>query len=101
MTGSKVERFKKAMKTDGYGNFPPIDAANVEGRLIIIDGHHRAAAAARVGVREVPVNVRNVSAEEASQLMSEAAEAMSRRYRGRYGRVISFCCICDASASPS
>jgi len=80
MTGSKVERFKKAMKADGYGNFPPIEAANAEGRLIIIDGHHRAAAAARAGLREVPVNVRNVSSEEASQLMREAAEAMSRRY---------------------
>ena len=80
MTGSKVERFKKAMKTDGYGNFPPIDVANAEGRLIIVDGHHRAAAAARAGLREVPVNVRNVGSEEASQILREAAEAMSRRY---------------------
>lgn len=80
MTGSKVERFKKSMKTDGYGSFPPIDAANAEGRFIIIDGHHRAAAAARAGLREVPVNVRNVSAQEANQLIREAADAISHRY---------------------
>jgi len=80
MTGSRVERFKKAMKANGYGSFPPIEAANAEGRLIILDGHHRAAAAARAGLPEVPVNVRNVTSQEASQLMREAAEAMSRRY---------------------
>jgi len=41
MTGSKVERFKKAMKADGYGSFPPIEAANAEGRLIITPGTRR------------------------------------------------------------
>jgi filamentous hemagglutinin len=66
------------MAADGYGNFPPIDAANVEGRLIILDGHHRASAAARAGLREVPVNIYPVSSEEAAQLMREVAEALSR-----------------------
>jgi filamentous hemagglutinin len=66
------------MAADGYGSFPPIDAASAEGRLIILDGHHRALAATRAGLREVPVNVYPISSEEAAQLMREVAEALSR-----------------------
>lgn len=81
MTPSKVRRFEKDMKQNGYGTYPPIDVVNVDGRHIISDGHHRAAAAARARLREVPVNVRGSSScEEADQLMREAAEAMARRY---------------------
>ena len=81
MTGSKIERYKKAMKAaGGYGEFPPIDAVDVDGQHIITDGHHRAAAAARAQIPEVPVNVRKpVDAAEATALVREAAEAMIHR----------------------
>jgi RHS repeat-associated protein len=75
MSGSKVNRLAKDMKANGYDASHPIDAANVDGKLIILDGHHRAQAAAKAGVREVPVNVHNVSRQQADQLMREAAEA--------------------------
>jgi filamentous hemagglutinin len=76
MSGSKVKRFTKNMRTNGYGRYPSIEAANVEGRLFIVDGHHRSAAA-RAGLREVPVDVQNVNQKEENQLMREAIEAIS------------------------
>ncbi|WP_196493892.1 RHS repeat-associated core domain-containing protein, partial [Burkholderia stagnalis] len=84
MTGNKVKRYASAMRAQGgFGTFPPIEAADVgEGKLVIIDGHHRAEAAMKAGVPEVPVNVTTVSPEEAAQLKDEAdmakAERMSR-----------------------
>ncbi|MEW9679167.1 ParB N-terminal domain-containing protein [Pseudomonas sp. TE50-2] len=55
-----------------------MDVANVNGKLIIIDGHHRAEAAAKAGIKNVPVNVDGVTREQADQLMREAAEARVR-----------------------
>nr|WP_260430422.1 ParB/RepB/Spo0J family partition protein [Burkholderia stagnalis] len=84
MTGNKVKRYASAMRAQGgFGTFPPIEPADVgEGKLVIIDGHHRAEAAMKAGVPEVPVNVTTVSPEEAAQLKDEAdmakAERMSR-----------------------
>ncbi len=74
MTGSKVERFKRAMKADGYGNFPPIDAANAEGRLIIIDGHHRAARTLQL---EVPFYVYVLSEAESRRVTVRAPESQT------------------------
>jgi RHS repeat-associated protein len=81
MTGNKVKRYTSAMKAqDGYGTFPPIEAADVgDGKLVIIDGHHRAEAARKAGVREVPVNVNAVSHEDAAKLKDEAAMARAER----------------------
>jgi RHS repeat-associated protein len=78
MTPSKVKRFTKDMKTNGYGEYPAIDAANVDGRLIIIDGHHRAQAAQKAGIKEVPVNVHSVDKAQGDQLMREVGEVRSR-----------------------
>ncbi|PMZ04372.1 hypothetical protein C1Y08_09870 [Pseudomonas sp. FW306-02-F02-AA] len=65
-------------KANGYDENYPIDAANVDGKLIILDGHHRAEAASKAGIKDVPVNVHSVTKEEADQLMREAAEARVR-----------------------
>nr|WP_254608576.1 ParB N-terminal domain-containing protein [Burkholderia lata] len=64
----------------GYGTFPPIEAADVgDGQLVIVDGHHRAEAAIKAGIPEVPVNVTTVSPEVAEQLKDEAAMAKAER----------------------
>lgn len=34
----------------------PLTVTQYEGRLYILDGHHRAAAAARAGIGEVPIS---------------------------------------------
>ncbi|WP_156429810.1 ParB N-terminal domain-containing protein [Burkholderia sp. FL-7-2-10-S1-D7] len=77
----KVKRYASAMRNQGgYGEFPPIEAADVgDGNLVIIDGHHRAEAAMKAGVSEVPVNVAAVSPEEAAQLQDDAAIAKAER----------------------
>ncbi len=78
MSGSQVKRLTKDMKANGYDANQPIDAANVDGKLIILDGHHRAQAASKAGIKDVPVNVHSVTREQAHQLMREAAEARAR-----------------------
>ncbi|WP_237046087.1 RHS repeat-associated core domain-containing protein [Aquipseudomonas alcaligenes] len=78
ISGSQVKRLAKDMKANGYDANHPIDAANVDGKLVILDGHHRAQAAAKAGIKGVPVNVHNVSREHADQLMREAAESRAR-----------------------
>mgnify|MGYP002663397293 CR=1 FL=1 len=69
ISGSQVKRFTKDMKANGYDENHPIDAAKVDGKLIILDGHHRAEAASKAGIKDVPVNVHSVTKEEAVQLM--------------------------------
>ncbi|TWT29132.1 ParB-like nuclease domain protein [Thalassoglobus neptunius] len=76
MVGNQVKKYKCIMKAQGgYGNFPPIEIIIVEGRMIIIDGHHRARAAGAAGIRNVPVLIIDVSAERGRQLMLDAADA--------------------------
>ncbi|WP_431035964.1 ParB N-terminal domain-containing protein [Pseudomonas yamanorum] len=77
ISGSQVKRFTKDMKANEYDENYPIDAANVDGKLIILDDH-RAEAASKAGIKDVPVNVHSVTKEEADQLMREAAEARVR-----------------------
>lgn len=58
MTGSRVKKFAKEMKRDGFDNFKPIDATrNARGRLEIEDGHHRTEAAKKAGLDKIPVNI--------------------------------------------
>lgn len=81
MTGNKVKRYASAMRAQGgWGTFPPVEAADVgDGKLVIVDGHHRAEAAVKAGIPEVPVNVAQVSSEEAAQLKDEADMAKAER----------------------
>ena len=78
ISGSQVKRMTKDMKANGFDVNHPIEVANVNGKLIILDGHHRAEAAAKAGIKDVPVNVHSVTKEQADQLMREAAEARVR-----------------------
>ena len=75
MTGSKIKRIRKSMKSGGYDESQPIDVADVNGKMIIIDGHHRAAAASAAQLKKVPVRIKKVSQQDANQLLIEAAEA--------------------------
>jgi len=81
MSGSKVKKYTSAMKKQGgYGSFPPVEAAQAgDGKPVIIDGHHRAEAAIKAGVREIPVHMNPVSPEDASLLRSQADAARAER----------------------
>uniref|UniRef100_UPI0018DEE132 ParB N-terminal domain-containing protein n=1 Tax=Beggiatoa alba TaxID=1022 RepID=UPI0018DEE132 len=65
---------------DGYKpESPPIEV-NVNGKLLITDGHHRTLVAIKAGVKEVPVNVTDVTKEFGDELMTRTAETRVRDY---------------------
>ena len=76
--GSQIKRLKKRMQQRGYDASKPIEIVEVNGRKIIVDGHHRARAAGAAGIREVPVEVIVVNPATASQYLREAADAAVR-----------------------
>lgn len=78
MSGSQVKRIAKDMKANGYKVDEPVDVAIVNGKMIIIDGHHRAEAARKAGIKDIPVRVHPVTKEQGDQLLREAAEARVR-----------------------
>lgn len=47
----------------------------INGRLIILDGHHRVIAARQQRLLSIPIKVNQVGAEEELQLLLEASEA--------------------------
>jgi filamentous hemagglutinin len=75
MSSSKVDKLRKKMRKNGYDIEKPIEIAEVDGYLIIIDGHHRAQAAMRERLREVPIIKRETNPEIDKQLLKEAIEA--------------------------
>lgn len=81
MSGSQVRRLRSDMHQNGFDPEQPIDVANVDGRRIILDGHHRAEAARQAGLGEVPIRTHSVSNEQADQLMREAAQAAAEKNR--------------------
>lgn len=74
-SGSQIKRLKKDMKKRGFDPTKPIDVVEVDGRMIILDGHHRARAAGAAKISEVPVRIHQVDAGTAARLHREAAEA--------------------------
>ena len=74
-TGSNIRRIKKSIKKNGYDQSKPIDVVEVNGRKIIVDGHHRARAAGAAKVDQVPINIRKVDAATAARYEQQAAEA--------------------------
>jgi filamentous hemagglutinin len=78
MSGSQVKRPVKDMKENGFDANNPVDVALVNGKMIIIDGHHRAQAAAKAGLKDIPVRIHEVTKEQGEQLLREAAEARVR-----------------------
>jgi RHS repeat-associated protein len=79
MTGSRIKRITENMKKNGFDPAQPIEIAEVNGQRIIIDGHHRTAAAIRAGINQVPIKITPVTPQQASQLAAEAAEAEAQR----------------------
>jgi ParB-like nuclease domain len=79
MTGSQVKRLSRDMRANGYNPDFPVTAAEVDGRLILMDGHHRTDAAIRAGLSEIPVRVVPVTPAQAVQLGQDAAEAAALR----------------------
>ncbi|MDP3670776.1 MAG: RHS repeat-associated core domain-containing protein [Telluria sp.] len=58
LTGSVVNRLTKDMKQNGFDPAKPISGqTTATGRIEIVDGHHRAAAAIKAGIEKVPVEV--------------------------------------------
>lgn len=74
-TGSKIKKLKRKMQENGFDSSHPIIIAAIDGKNIIIDGHHRARAAGSVGITQVPVIMQNVSPSQATTLLEQAAEA--------------------------
>ncbi|HTN86237.1 MAG TPA: ParB N-terminal domain-containing protein, partial [Sorangium sp.] len=65
---SQAIRMSKLMGgKNGFGPFSPIDAIESDGALYIVDGHHRASAAIRARLGQVPVKVQLVSSDEEAQ----------------------------------
>ncbi len=76
MSTSKVDRFAKRMRRDGWDEAKdPIEIAEVDGKKIILDGHHRAAAARKARLPSVPVRRTQVTPEQGQQLLDEVAAA--------------------------
>ncbi len=80
MTGNRIKKFTKLIKNDGFdANFGPIDVVNDNGRLLIDDGNHRAAAAIRAGLDEVPIRQIEVSPERLEDLRIGNSEVLFER----------------------
>lgn len=78
MSGSAIKRLVKDMKVNEFDATQPIDVAIINGKTIIIDGHHRAVAAARAGIKNIPIRVNKVTEAQGIQILIEAVEASSR-----------------------
>jgi len=80
MTGNNIKRLTKDMKQNGFDPQQPVTVANVNGQLIIIDGHHRTAAAIRAGIQEIPIRtIEPLSPEQQAKLQQQAADAVAER----------------------
>ncbi|GAW86333.1 hypothetical protein bplSymb_SCF02404P010 [Bathymodiolus platifrons methanotrophic gill symbiont] len=58
ISGSQVKRLTKDMKKNGFDQTKPVYVArNQNGRLEILDGHHRTEAARKAGLNKIPVRI--------------------------------------------
>lgn len=77
MSSSKIKRIKKNIKNNNFDDNKPILVANVNGKLIILDGHHRVKAVRELKLKQVPIIIELVSDEQGEQLLIEVAEAQT------------------------
>jgi len=75
MSRNKVDKLASKMRKNGYDHDHPVDVAEVNGQIIIIDGHHRAQAASKAGIPKAPVIVHEVDPETAKKLESDMYES--------------------------
>ena len=52
-----VDDYRQVMAAEGWGSFPPIAVAEINGEHYVVDGHHRLAAAKLAQLEEVPCEV--------------------------------------------
>lgn len=72
---------KKKIREQGFDPEQPIEVADIDGKLIILDGHHRASAARQLRLQLVPIKRIEVTPDQEQKLLLEAAEADKyRRY---------------------
>ncbi|MBD2039799.1 ParB N-terminal domain-containing protein [Microcoleus sp. FACHB-672] len=74
MTPNKIKMLQKKIRATGFNPEYPIEVTNVDGRLIILDGHHRVAAAIKLAI-DVPITRQQLSPLQEQQLLDEVAEA--------------------------
>jgi filamentous hemagglutinin len=74
MSGSKVKRLTKDMKENGFDPEHPVEYVTVDGRKVIVDGHHRTEAARKARIKEIPAIEKQVTPEQAEKLASDAAK---------------------------
>jgi ParB-like chromosome segregation protein Spo0J len=63
MTPNKVKKLRKKIRKNGFDRNQPIEVVDVNGKLIIRDGHHRTEAAIREKLPSVPVRIYKVTLE--------------------------------------
>jgi RHS repeat-associated protein len=80
MTGSRTKRYEKSMKESGFNSDFPITITEVNGRKIILDGHHRVEAARRAGITEVPYKEITLSPEDADRLIDDVINSSRHRF---------------------
>jgi filamentous hemagglutinin len=78
MSSSQIKRLHKSMQKTGFDATYPIEIAEIDGKLIILDGHHRTAAAIKAKIKQVPITQLKVTVEHGHQLLQQAAEAKWR-----------------------
>ncbi len=80
MTGNRVKSMAKKMRKDQFdwAAAGPIRVAERNGLRVIIDGHHRAAAAIRAKISRVPIVVETVSESRWNTLYYQALETVVR-----------------------
>jgi hypothetical protein len=76
MDQDAVRVLRQDMEEYGYDTTYPIDAAEVDGQLIIQDGHHRVQAAISAQIPEIPVRVNPVTSAQATKLGQEATQVL-------------------------
>jgi ParB-like chromosome segregation protein Spo0J len=63
------------MQEKGYDDAHPIDVSEIDGELVIIDGHHRRQAAIGSGIKSVPVVIHEVDSQTVEKLRKDVWEA--------------------------
>ena len=79
MSNNRVNKLRKKIRKDGFDRQRPIELVEVDEKLIIKDGHHRAEAAIRERLTTVPVRIYKILPEEEIQYLIDAAEAKEYR----------------------
>ena len=75
MSPNQVKKLRREMRKSGFDDSKPVDVADINGKMVILDGHHRTQAAIGAGIKEIPANVVKATGKQGDQLLKEAAEA--------------------------